>query len=119
MSLIDDFLSLTEDLPPRPADAYESHHGQLWFRAIVLLLLPLVIALPRLSGKLTAADEEAVAAYCAHPGAAAIRLAITLESRLVGGHLGFQLTSTALHAGNMLLVWLILRRLRVPGAWLV
>lgn len=36
-----------------------------------------------------------------------------------GDPLGFRLTNLAMHAACVLLVWGILRRLRVPGAWLV
>lgn len=42
-----------------------------------------------------------------------------VEWRIWGNHpAGYHLTNILLHAANSILVWLVLARLRVPGAWL-
>lgn len=104
---------------------------------IVLVLLPLVIYQPSLDGGFLWDDDahvsqndviqnpDGLAAIWFEPGAVpqyypVAHTGFWLQYQLWGDwSMGYRLVNAVLHGLSALLVWLILRKLRVPGAWVI
>ncbi|HEX8323493.1 MAG TPA: tetratricopeptide repeat protein [Tepidisphaeraceae bacterium] len=128
--------SLADDLPFVPESPYEPRGWQLGWRAALLALLAAVAFYPSLTGDWLWHDERRVTSdlavratrglgqIWAHPLNADISPVVrTLwwgEFRLFGPDaLGYRLVSLLLHLATCGFAWLALRRLGVPGAWLI
>jgi tetratricopeptide (TPR) repeat protein len=107
-----------------------------WLAALALAALALVAHHGALAGDFLWDDDDYVTANAALDDAAGLAriwlvpgatpqyypLTFTsfwLEHQLFGdAPFGYRVTNVLLHAANAVLAWLVLRRLRVPGAWL-
>ncbi|QOV90648.1 tetratricopeptide repeat protein [Humisphaera borealis] len=131
------FLQVFDDLPYYPGHVFDSRWKQFLFRGTALVLIVLAVYAPVLlsqllwvdsaseTGELFLRSSEGLARLWTSPG---IRPAyqplsdslLWLQYQSWGSHpLGFHLVSLVLHALNALLVWIICRRLSIPGGWLV
>lgn len=141
MDALDHLFSLTDDTSFYPEHFYQNRWKGLTARAVALVVLVLMVHLPLLGGKSLWGDQvsrrQDAAAASAHGVAMAWLqprvwerppLAKTLEFLLnkVGGagpeadsgNIVLQSASVLLHAANCVLLWFVLRRLQIPGAWL-
>jgi len=122
--------------PPGPTGISAAGSGQLWLLAVLLVGLVVAAYVPALQGGFIWDDDKYVTAnplltdtnglheiwFTAHTQSQYFPLVFTtlrLEHGLWGlNPLGYHLVNVLLHGVNAVLVWLVLRRLRVPGAWL-
>jgi protein O-mannosyl-transferase len=127
-------LSLAEDTSYFPADAYEERRGRFLHRGGALALLALLAHLPGLPypwlwtdlawvpGNALLHSPGGLAQFWIHPlltGQAPLANTILyVENLFSGGPFFYHLVALLAHAGSCLLLWMILRRLQVPGAWL-
>ncbi len=113
-----------------------SHSVADWVAALVLVVLTLVAYHAALRGDFLWDDDDYVTANATLDSAAGLAriwlapgatpqyypLTFTsfwLEHQVYGdAPFGYHVTNVLLHAANALLAWLVLRRLRIPGAWL-
>ena len=134
MPSVEDLYSVTEDTPFFPADQHDILTGRLVFRGVALFLLTLIIYLPLLGTQLLWPDEQSfkhnaalltfqgLAAAWSHPNLGAysplVETLLLYQHKLGSGALPCEVVGILLHATNALLLWLLLRRLQIPGAWL-
>jgi tetratricopeptide (TPR) repeat protein len=113
-----------------PASPTPDHR---WPAALALLVLTALAYLPALRGGFVWDDDTVLNAFVKGPGGLREFWLTThtpdywpvtsstfwFEWRLWGANpLGYHLTNLSLHLVEALLLWVILRRLRIPGAWL-
>jgi Flp pilus assembly protein TadD len=134
MLTVEDLFSVTEDTPFFPVDQHDILIGRLVFRGAAIFLLTAIIYLPLLGTQFLWPDEQSFkhnAAILTFPGleqawrhpnlraySPLVETFLLFEHKLAQGALGCQVVGILLHASNALLLWLVLRRLQVPGAWL-
>jgi tetratricopeptide (TPR) repeat protein len=122
--------------PPPPAGGFPGWAGTPLAAGLLLFLLTFLAYLPALHGGFIWDDEIMVSKspmirspeglytiWCTTSLPDFFPLTSTslwLEWRLWGmDPLGYHVTNLLLHAGSVILLWRVLRRLNVPGAWLV
>src|SRR6266849_3317366 len=114
---------------PSPATKTSLAH-QPWFLALLLVIVTLVVYFPALRGGFVFDDELIIRNRLVHAGDGLYRFWFTteapdyyplswslwwLEWRLCGGNAtGYHVVNVLLHAVNAILVWTVLRRLKIP-----
>lgn len=129
-------LAAADDAPFFPIDAYEERRGLFLLRGGALLLLAVLAHLPGVQYPWIWTDHRAIAdsmllhsfrgmmQFWFHPfntGRSPLGGTFLYLQYLAHGTtsaLAFHLTTLCFHGLNCLLVWVILRRLETPGAWL-
>jgi len=131
---LEPLLSLAQDTSYFPADAYEERRGRFLLRGGALALLALLAHLPGLPypwlwtdlalvpGNALLHSPGGLAQFWIHPlltGQAPLaNTFLYLENLFFNGPFFYHLVTLLAHAANCLLLWVILRRLEAPGAWL-
>ncbi len=105
-----------------------------WLLALVLVIVTFLAYFPALRGGFVFDDVLIIDNPLIHASNGLYRLWFTaeaqdyyplteslwwLEWRAWGSHtMGYHVVNVLLHAANTVLVWMVLRRLKIPGAWL-
>ncbi len=130
-------LAAADDAPYFPSDAYEQRLGLFLVRGAALVLLAVMAHLLGIESPWIWTDHRAIAdnillhsargmaQFWFHPfatgrtplGGTLLYLQYLAPAMLAPAAI-YHLTTLLAHAGNCLLVWVILRRLQTPGAWL-
>jgi Flp pilus assembly protein TadD len=134
MFSVEDLFSLTEDTPFFPVDQHDILIGRLVFRGAAIFLLTAIVYVPLLGTQFLWPDEQSFkhnAALVTYPGvehawshpnlraySPLVETFLLFEHKIGQGALACQVVGILLQASNALLLWLLLRRLQIPGAWL-
>ncbi len=105
-----------------------------WLLALALAVVTFVVYFPALGGGFVFDDELIIRNPLVHANDGLPRFWFTTEApdyypltwslwwvqwRLWGDNaMGYHLVNVLLHAVNAVLIWMVLRRLKIPGAWL-
>ena len=131
---LDDLYSLTDDTSFYPVDVYQTRGKRLALRAVALVLLVLLVQWPLVNEKFLWPDEltlphdvaihtvEGLRSIWSSPQhwakAPLAKTFLYLEYNFASEATIFRAVSLLLHAANAVLLWFLLRRLQIPGAWL-
>jgi tetratricopeptide (TPR) repeat protein len=131
---LEPLLALAEDTSYFPADAYEERRGRFVLRGGALALLAVLAHLPGLPypwlwtdvalvpGNALLHSPGGLAQFWIHPlltGQAPLASTfLYFENFFFNGPFFYHLVTLLAHAASCLLLWVILRRLQAPGAWL-